>query len=239
LGHQFSAQLVKTVMPLASELSARREIPRLRSLYSAGTRITLAAFIPVALVMSVLAGPILEAWVGAEYAGSAPLVVVLAVAGLLGTSQWTGQSIMEGLAEHRPIAIAQLLGGLGNIALSILLVGPMGLMGVALGTLIPTIGVSCGVIPFVMRRLGVSFRQAMVEVWLPVLLPALPAGVLIHVIGASRFAGGIPTLLIASAVGGAVYAALYLAFPGTSIERGAVRGALRASARLVPGLRPR
>ena len=59
--------------------------------------------------------------------------------------------------------------------LSIILAHFAGLVGVALGTLIPTTIVCLGfVLPYAMREIGVSLREAMAEMFLPTLLPILP-----------------------------------------------------------------
>jgi O-antigen/teichoic acid export membrane protein len=51
-----------TLMPLASQLHAEDDRGRLQAMYTVGTRITIAIFIPLACILCILAGPILAVW---------------------------------------------------------------------------------------------------------------------------------------------------------------------------------
>ncbi|MHB8621452.1 MAG: hypothetical protein ACYDAG_18145 [Chloroflexota bacterium] len=69
-------------------------------------------------------------------------MVVLALCGFVGMSQWPGSLILQATGHQRPVAVMALLSAAANVGLSIALVRPLGTMGVALGvalgTLIPT-----------------------------------------------------------------------------------------------------
>jgi O-antigen/teichoic acid export membrane protein len=52
-------------------------------------------------------------------------------------SQWPANSILQGMARHQPLVTISVVTALANLLLSIALVTPSGLAGVALGTLIP------------------------------------------------------------------------------------------------------
>jgi O-antigen/teichoic acid export membrane protein len=94
-------QFLKLLLPLASELHAQDDKPRLRRLYLTSTRLSLVLFVPVGLILVILAGPILTVWVGAQYAAYSPLVAILTCASLIVTSQWAAVSILQGMARHR------------------------------------------------------------------------------------------------------------------------------------------
>ena len=59
--------LAVPVVPTASRYVATGDERRLRDLAVRGTRYTLALFVPVCVTLIVLAGPILEAWLGDRY----------------------------------------------------------------------------------------------------------------------------------------------------------------------------
>jgi Na+-driven multidrug efflux pump len=67
----------------------------------------------------------------------AHLVTILTIASLIDTSQCRRFSA-AGMAKHRRLAIFSIGSGLVNLGLSLALVRPLGVTGVALGTLIPT-----------------------------------------------------------------------------------------------------
>ena len=168
-------QFTKVLMPLASQLNAAADRHGLRLLYLISTRVTLAIDVPLVCGLVVLSRPFLAVWVGADYAGAAPLVTLLAIASLFNTSLWPAGNILQGMARHRPLALFAIGSALANLLLSIWLVHPLGVAGVALGTLIPTsIECVCFVTPYAMRHNGITLRALISEILGPSLLPAVP-----------------------------------------------------------------
>ena len=170
-----SEQFMKVIMPLASQLDAQNDRGRLRTLYLTSSRLTIAIFMPLAVGVMILAQPFLKAWVGAPYDQYAYLVVILTLASFMATSQWPAGAILQGIGKHRMLALITLGAAFANLGLSLALVRPLGLAGVALGTLIPaTIESMCFVLPYAMRVNGIRFRIVLTEIYLPALLPAVP-----------------------------------------------------------------
>jgi O-antigen/teichoic acid export membrane protein len=171
-----------------------------------------------------LARPFLTVWVGAQLAHYWYLVVVLVVAAIVSLSQWPAAAIMQGMAGYRPLAIFAVLSGLANLALSIVLGMQFGLIGVALGTLIPTTVECFGcVLPYMMRVLGIPVRDILRQIAAPALLPAAPAaGCLYLLISAIRPSTLIEIIAIAAA-GVLVYVVGYLSAGASKDERSAYR----------------
>lgn len=172
----FTDQFLKILLPMASELDAVNDQQRLKSLYLTSTRLTLAIFLPIGISLIVLSKPILGAWVGPGYSAYAYLIVILTLASLIDTSQWPAGSVLQGIARHQPIAIMSLGSALANLTLSIVLIKSLGLLGVALGTFIPTT-VEClfFVLPYTLITLKVNLWEAMKQMLLPALIPVIPA----------------------------------------------------------------
>jgi O-antigen/teichoic acid export membrane protein len=217
-------QFVKVLMPLASHLNATDERRQLQALYLISMRLTLAIEVPLVCGLLVLARAFLAVWVGPEFAGVAPLAAILAIASLFDTSMWPAAYILQGMARHRPLAIIAIGSAAVNLALSVWLVHPLGLTGVALGTLVPTT-IECValVTPYAMRQNGVSLRAFLVEILWPTLLPAVPMlGVLVALRQwlqpASYFTIGVVGL-----AGAAVYGLLYLALSRGKPEQALLR----------------
>ncbi len=168
-------QFLKIILPLASQLHAENDAASLRALYIVSTRLTLAVIVSIGAILMLIAPFILTLWVGSEYAKAAPLVWVLIIAVAVDTSQWSAASVLQGMARHRPLAFMALASGLANLVLSIILVQWIGLIGVALGTLIPT-SIECigFVMPYAMRVIGVRAREAITEIILPAFIPVVP-----------------------------------------------------------------
>jgi O-antigen/teichoic acid export membrane protein len=217
-------QFMKVLLPLASELHAENDQMRLRRLFTAGTRLTLAVSVAIGGTLILLARPIITLWVGAAYADAASLVAILTAASLLATAQWPAAAVLQGMARHRLLAATALGSGLANLALSIALVRPYGLAGVALGTLIPNVLEFCIVAPFAMKVIGVSPATASREILLPALAPAALMGLAVY--GWQQFSAPtslVETVLTAAAALG-VYALAYLGMGASRAERQTYRG---------------
>lgn len=173
-------QFLKLLMPIASGLQATGQEEELRALYLSSTRLTVAVFMPLACILVVLAPPFLTVWLDASYAKYWHLVLILVSASLCITTQWPAGVILQGIARHRRLAVVGLASGVANLVLSIALLHPFGLTGVALGTFFPWVVESMVVVmPYATRTLGVPMRTMILEGLLPPLLPAAPTAVVL------------------------------------------------------------
>jgi len=213
-------QFMKVLLPLASELHATDDRARMRSLYITSTRLTLAIFLPVGCMLVVLAQSILTVWVGAAYASYAHLVVILTLASCIDASQWPAGAVLQGMARHRPLAVMWVGAALANLALSIVLVQNFGLTGVALGTLFPTTVVCLGlVLPYSMRVIGVNATEALKEIFLPALLPAVPMMIILYILQLLVEPLSLLSIMVVASVGVLVYTIGYLSVGASEIER--------------------
>ena len=216
----FAQQFIKVLLPIASMYDATDARARLRTLYVLSTRLTLAIFVPFACVLVVLAQPLLTLWVGAAYADSTMLVLILTLARLFDISQWPAASVLTGMARHRPLAFISMAGGLVNLVLSLLLVQRYGVIGVALGTLIPaTLETLLLKLPLARREIGVSWRQVVTQMFWPALGPAVPALLVLLALRAMVAPASLPAVAATGMAGLGVYAAGYLLFGATTDER--------------------
>lgn len=223
-------QFMKVLLPLASELHAENDTARLRQLYTSGSRLALAISLSIGCILIVFAGPVLALWVGPAYTGAASLVVILTLAGLFAAAQWPAGAVLRGMARHRLLAATSLGSGLANLALSIALIRPLGLAGVALGTLIPNVIETAIILPYTMRIIGVSAAKAVKEIFLPALAPAVLMVLVCVTLRQVLEPSSLPSILIASAIGLASYGIAYLLVGASQAERQAFRQACRGIA---------
>lgn len=180
---------------------------------------TLAVSVPIATALITLAAPLLTVWVGVQYAGYAPIVLLLAFASLADISRSAGAAILQGMARHHGLAVATVVAALANITLSLLLVRYLGLIGIALGTLIPTILLTLGYVwPYAAIVIGVSVRDLVVQAALPGLAPALPMAACMYAIARAIDPSGLIAAGLTVSVGLLTYAVIYLAFCAGSPE---------------------
>jgi peptidoglycan biosynthesis protein MviN/MurJ (putative lipid II flippase) len=124
------------------------------------------------------------------------------------------------MAKHRGLAIFSLSSGLANLGLSLILVHPFGITGVALGTLIPT-SIECLVLvmPHTMRILNISGRRMITEVLLPAFLPAVPMIIVVYLLQIIFPISSWLSIACAASAGLIVYVIGYLSFGASAVER--------------------
>jgi len=216
-------------IPLTSQLEAQGEAARLRTLYLTGTRITLAICLPFAAVVMILAGPLLTLWVGEQYAEYAPIVIVLTTASILEVAFWPGGTILQGLGRHHYLAVITVCAAAANITLSILLVRSYGLIGVAVGTLLPTALLTFPwKLSYAMRILKVAPRELLTQSLLPVLWPFILETVLLLALKSVADLSGFLSIACAAAASVGAFLVIYLGLFSGDSERLLVRSTAAA-----------
>lgn len=122
---------------------------------SAITRASIYGSVFMAFGLLMFGRPFIERWIGAEYLDAFPALALCGVAaGLYRGSAETNARLLQGVARHRVLAVGAMLHGLLNVALSVLFVRlGLGLLGVALGTVLPGLAIHYFWIPNATCRL--------------------------------------------------------------------------------------
>ena len=198
------------LFPVVVDADATRQNERLQKVLIEGTRLSLATVLPIAVVLLVLAQSLVTAWVGAEMIVAAPVIQILAIAVALRVGNATSTTLLKGAGQVRRVAIVNIVTGVVNLAMSAALVRPLGLVGVALGTVIPVAVASIGVLfPDACRRVGLPVGHAFHRSVWPAVWPAMVTGLALEVLRPHLVAGKFGIGLGAAAAS-VVYAALFV-----------------------------
>lgn len=146
--------------PLASHFHAVRQQRELHDAFLLGVTITVLTAAPIAGGFIVLGREFVGLWMGSEFAyPSSQVLSSLAIALAVGSPQFVISSVLYGISRHRLIAVLRAAEAAANLALSLWLVHIFGLIGVALGTVLPHVTIVVFVLPyFACRAVGVSLR---------------------------------------------------------------------------------
>jgi O-antigen/teichoic acid export membrane protein len=224
---QLTNQFVVVLMPLASRADAEGEDELLRQIYLTGLRLTIALFAIVGGALIIFARPFLLAWTP-KVAGSADIVVLLTFAAALEALISPVSQALQGMSRHRPLVVFSLGSAALNLGLSIALVGPLGVRGVAIGTLAATFVEAVVTLAFGARVLSVPLPSVVRQVVTPGLVPLIPTVALLLAIHSALAPATVVTIALSGLAGAVVYTAIYLALPGTSSERLVARRVLAA-----------
>jgi O-antigen/teichoic acid export membrane protein len=205
-----TGQLTGALFPIVVDSSALGREDRLRELFIQGTRVSLAMVIPVVTGLSLLAEPLVMAWVGPEFSGSIAVIYILAMAVAIRVGNSTATTLLKGAGRHRLLAISNVLVAILNIGFSIALVRRMGLAGVALGTLMALAIVSSLVLfPAACRRVQMNKREALRIGVFPALWPAVVMAAFLA-ITRTVLSGNLVAIALQAIVGGFIYLGVFL-----------------------------
>jgi O-antigen/teichoic acid export membrane protein len=153
------ARAGQVFFPVATQLDAERRTDALRSLYLVSSKLMFLASVTCGALALCWSPQFFQLWVGrhqakpAGYPSMALLFSLLLLASMIGVGQRIGYQVFHGTRRLSLLAKLTALEGVANLALSVILVLRYGLIGVALGTLIPAIVFQGVLHPFFVCRL--------------------------------------------------------------------------------------
>src|SRR6185437_15412547 len=169
-----------TLTPAVSQREAEGDHDGVRKVLLHGSRCVLYLVLPIHLGLLFFGAPFLSRWVGGErYAEWCfPTMAILSATLTIGVAQSVAARILYGLGTIRLFARLALVEAIVNLALSLILVGPMGLEGVALAMAIPNVAFCLFAIAYACRVLDVPAVRYLVQAWLrPVAAASTPAAI--------------------------------------------------------------
>lgn len=156
-----------TLTPAFSALDAQSDQNAIRSLYLNGSRYALYLSLPIYLGFMLFGGEFLQLWLGDESFRTNGQTVLWILGCVLPVAmlQSVAARVLYGTGEIRRFARLMLIEAGCNLGLSLLLMKPLGIVGVALGTAVPNLVMCLVVIVQVCRKLQVTdaafFRQTL------------------------------------------------------------------------------
>ena len=170
--------ITTTLTPAVSEREARGDFDGVRRVLLEGTRCVLYLVLPVHLGLLFLGQPFLTKWIGGErYAEWCfPAMAILSATLTIGVAQSVAARILYGLGKLTLFARLALAEAVLNLALSLVLVGPFGLEGVAMAVAVPNVLFCLIAIAYVCRVLEVTATSYLLHAWFkPLVLACVPA----------------------------------------------------------------
>jgi O-antigen/teichoic acid export membrane protein len=173
---QVHSSLVTPVVAASSRYAAVRDVQRTRDLLVRGMRYTLAAVVPLTVVLMILAKPILQVWLGSKFAVAATAMTLLIAYWLVNANTGVPGRMLIAAGRIRALAVYACVIASINLGLSVALTPSLGINGVVLGT---TMSYVLG-FPFFLRMVLTTFPVPLAdlarEVWVPAYLTAVVVG---------------------------------------------------------------
>lgn len=199
-----------SAIPACVELYKLGELERLKTIFLQIMRVTLGAAFCVAVTAGVFNRDFVGLWVGGTSYGGNLLTLVFAFVLIHRTAMQVSSVVVISTGRIRGVAIMSMVEAALNLALSLLLAKPLGILGVALGTAIASLGTSGWYVPRVLlQETRTSLLEYLRECWTPPLLAgsaALAAAALLRIIAAPMLW---PALIASAGIVALVYAGVF------------------------------
>jgi O-antigen/teichoic acid export membrane protein len=193
------------LMPAASQLDAQARPGMLKELYLRGTKYTAAFVLPITVGLVVLAQPLLLEWLGPRFAANSLSAQVFLLVWLVFPNLAVAFAIFVGSGRLRFLLAFTSVHAVLNLALTLLLVRPLGVLGVVLGTVITE---------FVLFPVGMWYTLKVLDVGPAeyirrVVLPTYPLLLVTALVAWSLVAAGLTNTLVGVAAAGLVSVGAY------------------------------
>jgi O-antigen/teichoic acid export membrane protein len=162
------------LVPTVSSLDALGESEKIRTVIVVGTRYVMWIIVPAEAGLLFLGKPFLALWMGPRYVDLCyPTLAILTIPLALAMAQSVAARVLYGMGRLRWFARVVMIEAAVNLLLSLALVKPFGVEGVALGTSIPNVVSNLLVLGYVCRILNLRRSTYLKQAWrLPVLTGA-------------------------------------------------------------------
>jgi O-antigen/teichoic acid export membrane protein len=154
------AAIVGVLIPVLSMQQSINDGAGFKRSFLSGTRVALVSSSFIVFGMVAWSKDFVILWMGRQFVDAYPVIVILSLAVFLESAQATSVNALYASLNQKIYAVLNISEAIANLILSLLLVRPFGMIGVAVGTLIPSI-VFRGIIqPIVVERvLHISIRE--------------------------------------------------------------------------------
>ncbi len=173
---EFIVAIAAVVSPMATRLHTEGRLDELRAIFLKWSKVALSLTMMAALFLMVLGPRFIGWWIDPSFEAPAGAVLqILTLSSLLFLPvRGVALPILMGIGKPRMPAILFVSAGVANVALSVALVGPLGLAGVALGTAIPNAIFAIVILVIACRELQTSVAAYVSYVVPRAALGALP-----------------------------------------------------------------
>ena len=183
---QVSGAILKYFTPMASAFEARKQYDKLQQLQIRGTQVVLVVALPVAITLFLRGGTFLLLWIGPEFQQYAtPVLKILVVFIALSAPNVAVPSLAIAMGKQKCLAFLTILEGAVNLVVSVILARSIGIIGVAIGSAVPSGLMQIFVWPRFMGRLIPTDQWRFVrEVWIKPALGMTPFAIATYLAGA-------------------------------------------------------
>jgi len=213
-----------TALPTAARYRAGDDTRRLEALLVRGVRYTLALVVPLTVTGMLLAGPILDVWLGGRFRDAGGAMAILLSHWLLSGCSGLLTAVLVALGRARDVARWASGVALGDVVLALALTPVLGLEGVALANSLPYVLLFPVLLGLTLREVRVGLGVLLRDAFAPAYLLGAALAAVLAVVRLVADPGTLPAVAAAALAAQLAYwFAYYLVWLDES-ERALVRG---------------
>ena len=133
----FILACMSVLTPQFSQLEGAKDHDQIKRTFYLGNKIAVVISTFPAFGLIVWGKPFISRWMGTQYLDAYGCLTILALGMMFDLWQTTSVSLLYGTSKHKYYALFNTIEGICNLIISLILVKPLGIFGVALGTFIP------------------------------------------------------------------------------------------------------
>jgi O-antigen/teichoic acid export membrane protein len=202
-----SVSMKTVLLTTGTTLRSRRDDAGSQRLLLEGVRMSAVVLGPFAVLAALWGHQLMRLWVGRQFEASAPTLAVMAIGMTVASMQGAAAMVLVAHGKQKRLFAVSVPEAVVNLALSVFLARQLGIVGVALGTVLPITLTTFGVVlPYACRVTGTSVALLYRRAALPVVTEGLLYVVLRYFFGGVYF----PNLEVLAAASVLVLALCYL-----------------------------
>jgi O-antigen/teichoic acid export membrane protein len=141
------------LVPAISHIDALGNMKEIAGLYARLTRYLYYFSGAICAITFLFGAKFIYAWMGPEFSDTVRILYILILPVCIYLPQITANSILLGIGKHKPLFYILAVESVANLGLSLALVKPLGVYGVALGTAVVQVLIYTYVFPYIFHRL--------------------------------------------------------------------------------------
>lgn len=170
--------------PLVSHYASLKDAARLTEVIRRGAKLPLVVGLPVTIAYILVGDTFIGLWMGPQYViEAAAVLTILAFMETMSAPHHVMAAALYGMSKHQSLAFMRVGEAVANIALSISLIKAWGIVGVAIGGLVPHMILVLVLLPWVLgRHIETSFVSLMRGVFVRPILGSIPFAAVVYLV---------------------------------------------------------
>ena len=213
--------LTHAFMPFFSDLDARGRRAEIRKVYLSASKMVVGLAVPMGVGISIVGAPFIDVWMKGQFDPETvnSIIILLVLYVLTPRLNPFASRFLTAINKHGIFAKVAPIAALTNLGLSVWAVMELGVIGAALGSVLPVFVITPIYLRYACYYLEVSMGRYLTRCVLPILIPTILMASLVLWLRLDWGLTDYPRILLAIVAGGSLYACAFWVLALSQDER--------------------